>query len=149
MTDAADDPLVVEAESAAPGPAGPGTASPAHGSEEHPVDDSGAGSQPRRRPSSLRRERTSSGEAAFRGTGAPEFPHAEREPTQQWRPVEPLGSASGPATPPYEPVMTGPDPGPSALEQLTKLINERPELGVGLAFVGGVILASILNRLAR
>ena len=41
------------------------------------------------------------------------------------------------------------DTGPSPLEQLTKLINERPEVGVGLAFVGGVILASILNRLAR
>ncbi len=149
MTDAADDPLVVEAESAAPGPAGPGTASSGRGSEEHVVDDSGSGSQPPRRPSSLRRERESSGEAAFRGASAPQFPYAEREPTQQWRPVEPLSSASGPATPPYEPVMPGPDPGPSALEQLTKLINERPELGVGLAFVGGVILASILNRLAR
>jgi hypothetical protein len=149
VTDEADDPLVVEAESVAPGPAGPGTASPDRGSEEHLIDDSSSGSQPRRRPRSLRNDRTSSGEAAFRGVSAPQFPYAEREPTQQWRPIEPLGSASGPATPPYEPVMPGPDPGPSALEQLTKLINERPEVSIGLAFVGGVILASILNRLAR
>lgn len=149
MTDAADDPLVVEAESAAPGPAGPGTASPGRGSEEHEIDDSGAGSQPRRRPSSLRRDRTGAGEVPFRGVSAPKFPYADHESAQQWRPIEPLSSASGPTTPPYDPVMPGPDPGPSALQQVTKLINERPEVGIGLAFVGGVILASILNRLAR
>jgi hypothetical protein len=29
------------------------------------------------------------------------------------------------------------------------LVNERPEVGLGVAFVGGLIIASILKRLAR
>ena len=132
-----------------PGPAGPGTAQQVRDSDAHLTEDASAGSQPRRRPSSLRGEPPASGEAHFRGISSPQFPYADHEAPPQWRPVEPVASASGPVTPPAEPVMPSPDPGPSALEQLTKLVNERPELGIGLAFVGGVILASILNRLAR
>ncbi len=45
--------------------------------------------------------------------------------------------------------MPAPDPGPSPLEQLSKLVSERPEVGLGIAFVGGVVIATILKRLAR
>jgi len=34
-------------------------------------------------------------------------------------------------------------------EKFLELVNERPEVGLGAAFVGGLILASILKRLAR
>jgi hypothetical protein len=39
--------------------------------------------------------------------------------------------------------------GPSAIEKFVSLVNERPEVGVGLAFAGGLVLATILKRLAR
>jgi hypothetical protein len=45
--------------------------------------------------------------------------------------------------------MPAPDHGPSAMAQLSRLVNERPEVGLGLAFVGGVVLATLLKRLAR
>ncbi len=45
--------------------------------------------------------------------------------------------------------MPAPDRGPSAVEQLSNLVRERPEVGLGIAFVGGVVLATILKRLAR
>lgn len=35
------------------------------------------------------------------------------------------------------------------IERLRRLIAERPEVAVGAAFVGGLVLASILKRLAR
>jgi hypothetical protein len=35
------------------------------------------------------------------------------------------------------------------VESFVALVNERPEVGLGVAFVGGLILASILKRLAR
>jgi hypothetical protein len=35
------------------------------------------------------------------------------------------------------------------LEQFSKLVKERPEVGLGLAFAGGLVLATILKRLGR
>ncbi len=34
-------------------------------------------------------------------------------------------------------------------EKFVALVQERPEVGLGVAFLGGLILASILKRLAR
>jgi hypothetical protein len=39
--------------------------------------------------------------------------------------------------------------GPSSIEKFVSLVNERPEVGIGLAFAGGLVLATILKRLAR
>ena len=33
--------------------------------------------------------------------------------------------------------------------KLQTLVRERPEAGLGLAFVGGLVIATILRRLAR
>jgi hypothetical protein len=42
-----------------------------------------------------------------------------------------------------------PLPGGDLIERLRTLVAERPEVAVGAAFVGGLVLASILKRLAR
>ena len=39
--------------------------------------------------------------------------------------------------------------GPSPSQKLVTLVSERPEVGVGIAFAAGLIIASILKRLAR
>jgi hypothetical protein len=44
---------------------------------------------------------------------------------------------------------TGPQQGPSATDKLATLINERPELGAGGAFAGGIVFALILKRFGR
>jgi hypothetical protein len=51
-----------------------------------------------------------------------------------------------------EPVVTPPpagDPGSGAASQLTARVQERPELAVGGAFAGGLLLGLLLKRLAR
>ena len=35
------------------------------------------------------------------------------------------------------------------VDQLRQLVKERPEVGLGLAFAGGLVLATILKRLGR
>jgi hypothetical protein len=80
-------------------------------------------------------------------------------PTQISEPVptSPAPSPqSGPAAtrppipPPVPPaVETGPQPGPSPIEKVTALVSERPEIGVGGAFAGGILVALILKRLGR
>ena len=55
-----------------------------------------------------------------------------------------------PVPPPVPPVVeTGPQPGPSLTEKVTALIDERPEVGAGGAFAGGIVFALILKRIAR
>jgi len=39
--------------------------------------------------------------------------------------------------------------GPALPEQLLALVNQRPEVGLGIAFVGGLLLATIIKRLGR
>ena len=51
-----------------------------------------------------------------------------------------------------EPVVTPPpaaDSGAGAASQLTARVEERPELAVGGAFAGGLLLGLLLKRLAR
>jgi hypothetical protein len=55
--------------------------------------------------------------------------------------VEPL-STTDPAAQPQE-------AGPSPSEKLITLISERPEVGLGIAFAVGLVIATILKRLAR
>ena len=66
------------------------------------------------------------------------------------------GAAAAPATthppvpPPVPPVVeTGPAPGPSLTDKVAALIDERPEVGAGGAFAGGIVFALILKRIAR
>jgi hypothetical protein len=55
-----------------------------------------------------------------------------------------------PIPPPVPPaVETGPQPGPSPIDKVTALVSERPEVGVGGAFAGGIVFALILKRLGR
>jgi hypothetical protein len=55
-----------------------------------------------------------------------------------------------PIPPPVPPaVEAGPQPGPSPIERVTALVTERPEVGVGGAFAGGIVFALILKRLGR
>jgi hypothetical protein len=55
-----------------------------------------------------------------------------------------------PLPPPVPPVVeTGPVPGPSVTDKIAALVDERPEVGAGGAFAGGIVLALILKRLGR
>jgi hypothetical protein len=55
-----------------------------------------------------------------------------------------------PIPPPVPPALeTGPQPDPSPIDKVTALVSERPEVGVGGAFAGGIVLALILKRLGR
>jgi hypothetical protein len=55
-----------------------------------------------------------------------------------------------PVPPPVPPVVeTGPAPGPSLTDKAAALIDERPEIGAGGAFAGGIVFALILKRIAR
>lgn len=47
-----------------------------------------------------------------------------------------------------------PNPIPSVMEKLPienlkTVVRERPEVGLGLAFAGGLVIATLLRRLAR
>ena len=64
--------------------------------------------------------------------------------------VKPPAQTRPPIPPPVPPaVETGPQPGPSPIDKVTALVNERPEVGVGGAFAGGIVFALILKRLGR
>jgi hypothetical protein len=55
-----------------------------------------------------------------------------------------------PVPPPVPPVVeTGPAPGPSMPDKVAALVDERPEIGAGAAFAGGIVFALILKRLGR
>jgi hypothetical protein len=65
-------------------------------------------------------------------------------------PPAPPAPTRPPIPPPVPPVVeTGPQPGPTAIEKVTALVAERPEVGVGGAFAGGIVFALILKRLGR
>ncbi|MFZ0385601.1 MAG: hypothetical protein WAL22_08060 [Solirubrobacteraceae bacterium] len=65
-------------------------------------------------------------------------------------PPTPPAPTRPPIPPPVPPaVETGPQPGPTPIEKVTALVAERPEIGVGGAFAGGIVIALILKRLGR
>jgi hypothetical protein len=71
-------------------------------------------------------------------------------PTQISEPatVTPPAVTRPPIPPPVPPaVEAGPQPSP--IEKVNALVAERPEVGVGGAFAGGIVLALILKRLGR
>jgi hypothetical protein len=73
-------------------------------------------------------------------------------PTQISEPVavKPPAQTRPPIPPPVPPaVETGPQRGPSPIDKVTTLLVERPEIGVGGAFAGGIAFALILKRLGR
>jgi hypothetical protein len=62
----------------------------------------------------------------------------------------PPAATRPPIPPPVPPaVETGPQPGSSPIDKVTALVSERPEVGVGGAFAGGIVFALILKRLGR
>ena len=116
--------IEVEVESA-----GPGTA--------EPVPSSQVPEGRSRRPSSLRAQIGESVNVPRRKLAPPPpFP-----PTVAGAPQATTGSAG--AEPARAPA------GPSQVEKFVALVNERPEVGLGVAFIGGLVIASILKRLAR
>ena len=74
-------------------------------------------------------------------------------PTQISEPAivtTPPADTRPPLPPPVPPAIeTEPPTGPSAVDKVTALVAERPEIGVGGAFAGGIVLALILKRLGR
>ncbi|HUY58072.1 MAG TPA: hypothetical protein VMV16_00035 [Solirubrobacteraceae bacterium] len=48
-----------------------------------------------------------------------------------------------------DPAAPVPDAGPSPSQKLVTLVSERPEVGLGIAFAAGLVIATILKRLAR
>jgi hypothetical protein len=54
------------------------------------------------------------------------------------------------STDPITPDAGSPDEaGPSPSQKLVTLVSERPEVGLGIAFAAGLVIATILKRLAR
>jgi hypothetical protein len=145
VTDAADDPteqlgtwgasapepewteIEVETESAGPGSAEPGPSSQAPGGRS-------------RRPSSLRSQIGESVNVPRRRVTPPPFPSPS---------AAPAAAAPGPAGDRSARAPAGGVQLQKRVEDFVALVNERPEVGLGVAFVGGLILASILKRLAR
>jgi hypothetical protein len=146
VTDAADDPteqqlgtwgvpapepewteIEVETESAGPGSAEPGPSSQVPGGRS-------------RRPSSLRSQIGESVNVPRRRLTPPPFPSPSEAPAA----AAPGPAGAGPARAPAGGVQLQ-----KRVENFVALVNERPEVGLGVAFVGGLILASILKRLAR
>jgi hypothetical protein len=114
----------------------------------------GEGAHPRR-PTSLRdpsgpaadvprRRLTSSGFPS-----SPEFPASPvQSPVSEAGQTGNLGQMSGPGSPLRE-KLPKVSVDPMAIEQLKTLVNQRPEVGLGLAFAGGLVIATILKRLGR
>ena len=48
-----------------------------------------------------------------------------------------------------DPAAPVPDAGPSPSQKLVTLVSQRPEVGLGIAFAAGLVIATILKRLAR
>jgi hypothetical protein len=93
-----------------------------------------------RRPSSLRSSLEVSGSVPRRRLTPPPFPKPGPASVSDPSAPEPRPAASNaPAA----------KAGPSSIEKFVSLVNERPEVGIGLAFAGGLVLATILKRLAR
>ena len=139
--------------------AGPGSAEPGPAPDAQPEAQPAAEAARSRRPSSLRSPDAASTEAP-RGTFAP--------------PAFPGSPGSAPGQPPVsEPAQGGRSghvPNPASLRkklplgrlplgklpldklpagQLRTLVKQRPEVGLGLAFAGGLVIATILKRLGR
>ncbi len=110
-------------------------------------------SQPASAPQAQPGERRSRRPSSLRDADTDRIPNVPRRtitpppPPRPRRPLSEAESAQAPSqsSPPPPPVPAG----PSALERLVALANERPEVRVGAAFLGGIILASIFKRLAR
>jgi hypothetical protein len=119
--------IEIETESAGPGSAEPGPPSQVPGGRP-------------RRPSSLRAQIGESVNVPRRHVSPPPFP---APPATAGADV-PRAGATDPARAPAGGVQLQ-----KRVEDFVALVNERPEVGLGVAFVGGLILASILKRLAR
>jgi hypothetical protein len=150
--------------SAAAGPAGPGEAAASPASPASPADAAASGPNPyaggvppsdaptlggrTRRPTSLRSSLDESAAQAPRRPVPPSPPPFEaaappREvPSAATNPAEPAESTGSPFDPVFERLAT-------AQERAAVLASERPEVVVGVAFVGGLILATILKRFGR
>ena len=70
---------------------------------------------------------------------------ADGSPTEETRIVQPPAPAAA-ASPPPPPPLPPPAAGPTGAFSVP---SERPEVPVGAAFAGGLVLALILKRLAR
>lgn len=81
---------------------------------------------------------------------APEEGAADAEPTTEQPVTAPPGSAAPPPSAAALP-LAGPPPAAAAAPPLAipGIPLDRPELHVGAAFVGGLLLATVLKRLAR
>lgn len=92
-------------------------------------------------PSPLSRlSAAAAGAAAAVGSAASSAAHAGEHRASETAPAQP--------TPNAQPSESKPS-GPSPIEQLKALTAERPEVAIGAAFLGGLLLATILKRLAR
>ena len=99
-----------------------------------------------RRPSSLR-----IGQDEFQNS--PPRPSAPTPPPVAPPPFEPAAAPREESDPPAEPsAPAGPSLGARATElsqQFIALTQDRPEVGLAVAFAGGLILATIFKRLGR
>jgi hypothetical protein len=69
----------------------------------------------------------------------PSFLRRDSKPAVQAHSTDPVPADAGPPQ----------EAGPSPSQKLVTLVSERPEVGLGIAFAAGLVIASILKRLAR
>ena len=69
----------------------------------------------------------------------PPFLRRDSKPQAQPRSTDPVAAEAGPPQ----------EAGPSPSQKLVTLVSERPQVGLGIAFAAGLVIATILKRLAR
>jgi hypothetical protein len=110
-----------------------------------PASDAPAPAGPAKRPTSLRSALDEPSRRPPRGSATPPPAPFEAAAAPRETPaaaVEPTGPTASPLDPVFERLAT-------AQDRAVAFASERPEAVVGVAFVGGLILATILKRLGR
>ena len=117
---------------------------PVSTSDPAPVTDAGR----LRRPASLR-SAAASAPVPRRKLTPPPFPRRDSKLEAQPESTDPATPATDAVAPATDAVAPTPDAGPSPTQKLVTLVRERPEVGLGIAFAAGLVIATILKRLAR
>ena len=109
----------------------------------------GEGDQPRR-PTSLRDSSAPFAEVPRRRLSAAGFPGSPHSPVSDEGQAGNSGQMSDSGSPLRDRLpKVNVQVDPAAIEKLKTVVRERPEIGLGLAFAGGLVIATILKRLGR
>jgi hypothetical protein len=140
-----------EIASEAEGAAASGAAASEPAAESQPATEAARA----RRPSSLRSDPAASSDVPRRRLVPPSFARASSKsetpaaPPPDSQSNSPVSDVSGPGSSGQMSNAGGSLLDKLPAKKLQKFVKERPEAGLGLAFIGGLLIATILRRLAR